>query len=637
LRFVSGVLSSRHIAMLARLLRFLAPVLLFAFAFPAPARDNSSPWIEVRSAHFTVVTDAGDQDGRHLADQFERMRWLFQTLFPKNRVDPPTPIVVVAVRTRKEMQGLEPTTYLGKNTVNLAGLFLREPEKNYILLRLDTEDEHPYSTVYHEFTHLALGSGGMPLWLNEGLAQFFQNTDIRDKDVLFGEISAADLAEVQRNPLIPLPVLFQVDANSPYYHQEAKGSLFYAESWLLTHYLMIKDFKEHTNRVNEYLRLVSQNVDSVTAGTRAFGDLHQLQAVLQGYTNLLSYTELRLSSAAAPIDPKSLMVTPLSLPKADAIRADVMLYTGRRDEARALLQTVLQADPHNVQAHESMGALELQSGHRDEAKKWYAQAVALDSRSYAAQYYSASLALHDGDRGEAVEKSLRAAIPLNPGFAPAYDLLSTLYRERHEQLDEARQLNLEAVELDPSNVNYRLNAAGILMEMNHYDDAIRVLEAAQPIAKTPLELDVVRRVLAQVRQQQAYVEQAKKGELQGQTTIVTNLPGGGVPAPTPELKEPAVKHPTEAPHGRMLTARGVLRGVTCGYPAVIELRLEGEAKSLSLYNNNYYKVDYSAANFTPSGEIHPCQDLEGMKAEVEYFVTADKTTDGQIVGIMMIK
>lgn len=621
--------------MVPRSPRFSALLLVFVFALPAVARDNSSPWIQIRSAHFTVITDAGDHDGRHLADQFERMRWLFQTLFPKTRVDPPTPIVVVAVRARKDMQALEPAAYLAKGTVDLAGLFLREPEKNYILLRLDTEEEHPYSTVYHELTHLELGTEGMPLWLNEGLAQFFQNTDIRDKDVLFGQISGVDLSELQRNSLIPLPVLFQVDANSPYYHQEAKGTLFYAESWLLTHELMIQDFKEHTSHVNEYLRLVSQNVDSVTAASRAFGDLHQLQTVLQGYTHLLSYTVLRLSSAAAPIDPKSLAVTPLTLPQADAIRADVMLYTGLMDEARALLQTVLQADPNNVQAHESMGALELRSGHRDEARKWYGEAVALDSQSYLAQYENGLLALDGSDRGAAVEASFKAAIRLNPGFAPAYDRLAALYGQRRDHLDDAHMMNLEAIELDPANVNYRINAAEILTEMSRYDDAIRVLETAQPIAKSPLELDVVKRVLAQVRERQAYEEQAKKDANHNQAAVVTNVPGGAVKAP--EQQESRFKHSTEAPHGKMLTARGVLRGVTCGYPAVIELRLEGGAKTLSLYNNNYYKVTYSAANFTPSGDIHPCQDLEGMKAEVEYFVTADKTTDGQIVGIMMIK
>jgi hypothetical protein len=56
-----------------------------------------------------------------------------------------------------------------------------------------------------------------------------------------------------------------------------------------------------------------------------------------------------------------------------------------------------------------------------------------------------------------------------------------------------------------------------------------------------------------------------------------------------------------------------------------------------LYNNNYYKIDYSAANFTPAGDIHPCDELEGMKAKVQYFSTADKTVDGQIVSMVLSK
>lgn len=626
--------------MLSRSVRLSAPLLLLCLAVPALARDNDT-WIEVRSPHFTVVTDAGDHDGRQVADQFERMRWLFQQVFPRASVDPATPIVVVAFRNRKGMEAVEPPAYLGRNALQLGGLFARTQDKNYILVRLDVEDPdgHPYAIVYHELTHLELGTDSMPLWINEGLAQFFQNTDIRSKDVLFGQISRNDLAELQQNALIPLPVLFKVDASSPYYHEEDKGTVFYAESWLLTDYLVIQDFNQHSNRVGTYLHLVSQHMDAVEAATEAFGDLRRLQSELGGYTHLMSYTVLHLSSAAAAIDPKTLAVTPLTRPQADAIRADVMLNTGRADEARTLLAGVLQADPNNVQAHESMGTLEMRAGHRDAAKKWYAEAVALDSQSYVAQYDYGSLALADGDRGEDVEKSLAAAIRLNPRFAPAYDRLAALYGQRHEKLDEAHLLNVQALTLDPTNVNFRINTAGILMEMDRLDDAVRVLQAAEPVARTPLELDVVRRVLAQVRQRQAWEQEAKQHPDQAgvRTTVVSSLPGGAVAVPAPEQQAPAFQHPTEAPHGPMLTARGVLRGVTCRYPAVMELRLEGGAKTLSLYNNNYYKVEYSAANFTPKGEIHPCQDLEGMKAEVEYFATADKTTDGQIVGIMMIR
>ena len=29
--------------------------------------------------------------------------------------------------------------------------------------------------------------------------------------------------------------------------------------------------------------------------------------------------------------------------------------------------------------------------------------------------------------------------------------------------------------------------------------------------------------------------------------------------------------------------------------------------------------------------MHPCTDLEGMKAGIQYFATSDKTVDGQIL------
>ena len=476
-------------------------LLLLLVSTRAWTRDAPA-WVEVRSPHFSVVTDAGEREGRRLADQFERMRWVFQTLFPKANVDPIAPIVVLAVKNQKGMQALEPQAYLAKGQLAIAGLFLRAPDKNYILVRMDVEGEHPYSTVYHEYTHLELGTEGMPLWLNEGLAEFFQNTDFRDKEVVLGQASADDLIYLQQNRLIALPALFQVDADSPYYHEEQKGSVFYAESWALTHYLEVTDYNGHTNHVGNYLTLVSRQVDPVTAAEQAFGDLKKLQSALEDYTRRQQYMYFRMNSAGAAIDPNSVTVAPVAQPQADAIRADFLAYNGRTGDARTMLNGVLKADPNNVQAHETMGFIEFRAGHRDEAKKWYAQAVALDSQSYLAQYYFGSLSVMDGSTGDDVEKSLRAAIQLNPRFAPAYDSLAVLYGKRHEKLDEAHMLNLQAVDLEPGNVNFRLNAANILMEMGRFDDSVRVLKAAQVIAKTPLEVDVVERVLKQVQQRQ---------------------------------------------------------------------------------------------------------------------------------------
>jgi len=139
----------------------------------------TDPWVEVRSNHFQVLTDSNEKQARHILDQFERMRWMFQTLFPKVNVDPAAPIVVLATKNEKGFQAIEPEAYLAKGQLKIAGYFMQAQDKNYILMRLDAEQEqHPFAIIYHEYTHLQFSSDAewLPLWLNEGLAEFFQNT-----------------------------------------------------------------------------------------------------------------------------------------------------------------------------------------------------------------------------------------------------------------------------------------------------------------------------------------------------------------------------------------------------------------------------------------------------------------------------
>lgn len=596
-----------------------------------PAFGGSPKWVEVRSAHFTVITDAGAGEGRRMLDQFEHMRLVFQTLFPKANVDPVSPIVVMAVKNKKEFQPLEPAVYLEKGNFTPGGYFLRAPDKNYVLLRLDAEDEQfPYAMVYHEYTHLQIGDATqwMPLWLNEGLAEFFQNTDFIGDDARVGQPSRDDLLYLQQNRLIPLETLFRVDAKSPYYHEEQKGSVFYAESWALVHYLETSDVRDHTNHVGQYMELVSRHQDPVTAAETAFGDLKQLQKTLDHYTGQMQYTYFQLK--LPPLNEGEFTVTPLDGPDADAVRADFMAYIGRTADARSLLAQVMEADPKNAQAHETMGYLAYREGNRPEARKWYGQAVMLNSQSFIAQYYFGILSLMDDDTGPQVEASLRAAIKLNARFAPAYDALAAMYGRRRDNLDEARMLSLQAVQLEPGNVRYRIDSANILMEQRRFDDAMRVLDAAKAVAKSPQEEEMVE---SQLGRAQLYQEQERQAAQQRAMQQTAESAPGTVTVYQP----PVLRHPSEKPHGPTLTVQGTIQGVACSYPTVLELQVVGAAGTVRLYNNNYYDIEYSAANFTPPGDIHPCKDLENMKAKVQYFATADKTADGQIIGIELSK
>jgi tetratricopeptide (TPR) repeat protein len=493
----------------------LSSMLVFAGAKVA---SGAAPerWVEARSTHFTVLTDAGEKQAQRVASQFERMHMVFRTLLPEEGDDAGPPIVVVAVRDRKAMQALEPAEYLGKDRVDLSGFFLRAPDKNYILVRLDAEEDHAYANVYHEYTHYTLrkADGWLPLWLNEGLAQFYENTDIDDKMVWLGQANADELRFLGRNDLMPIETLLKVNRASPYYHDEQKGSMFYAESWALTHFLIASDRIQGTHRMRDYAERMAEGADAVSAARAVFGDLDKLQ---QGLSDYVLQRKFMYFMMPATLEAKDAMpeVQPVSLAEADAVRGDVLIYTNRAWDAKALAEKALREDPDNALAHESMGYLRFREGDIVGAKQWFREAMELDEHSYLGHYYYAMMAMRSGakDEDDAVEASLRAAIGLNGEFAPAYDALAMFYAARHERLEEAHALNVKAVELEGNRLSYRLNCAEVLLEQRQVAEALDVLQDAMRLAKTPDDVAVVEGRIARVEQyQQALNKAVGEGE-----------------------------------------------------------------------------------------------------------------------------
>jgi hypothetical protein len=74
--------------------QFGALVLFLAVVLCSPVSLLAEQWVEVRSSHFTVLSDAGEKQARQIAGEFERMRGAFQSLAPTAPADPSEPVVV---------------------------------------------------------------------------------------------------------------------------------------------------------------------------------------------------------------------------------------------------------------------------------------------------------------------------------------------------------------------------------------------------------------------------------------------------------------------------------------------------------------------------------------------------------------
>ncbi|MGO9087426.1 MAG: TonB family protein [Terriglobales bacterium] len=497
-----------YIAAMSR--KFLLLFLLAAFVPSAGAQADA--WLQVTTPHFVVISNSTEQEARHTALQFERMRSVFARVFPDQNIDTPTPIVVLAVQDKRNLQAIEPSAYLGKGQAFLVGWFLHAPEKNYVLILLNAPGQHPYAPIYHEYAHFVQSRTGewMPLWLSEGWAEFYQTAEILANEVVLGKFDVGTWQVLESNRLLPLPTLFAVDMHSPYYHEEEKTSMFYAESWALTHYIKMKDARENTHRIQDYLDLVHKNADAVAAATQAFGDLAQLQSDLRRYIANPDFDLLHIPGFT-DVDDSHFTVQTLTQTQADTVRADLMAYDQRDAEARTLAGAVLHDDPANVQALETMGYMAFRQLNFDEARQWFEQALKLDPQNLLANYYFAGAVIRKGLPDAAtqarVENSLRTAIKLNPSFAPAYYGLGLLFTMQGKNYEEARRWIEKAIEMDPGNVEFRIDYANLLSRMKKNQDAVDALELALKMAHTPEQTVAVENVLQTIRKLEA--EQAR--------------------------------------------------------------------------------------------------------------------------------
>jgi Tfp pilus assembly protein PilF len=289
----------------------------------------------------------------------------------------------------------------------------------------------------------------------------------------------------------------------------------------------------------------------------------------------------------------------------------------------------LHEDKNSVPALETMGFIEFRQGHIDEAKKWYAQAVKLDSQSYFAHYYFAAISMNGAvgpDEESQVENSFRAAIKLNPSFAPSYNALAVFLGQRHRNLDEARMMALSAVQLEPANLSYRMNTASVMLQMERGVDAVAIIRNAMHLAKTPEEVSSTQRFLGYAEQ---YAAAQKQNQRLG-TEIATGVSAAEMNTAAKAPREFPEEHAPAGPH-RFLV--GVLKDVQCDNPA-INLTLVSGARKLALHTGNYFKIEFSALGFTPPENLNPCKDLEGRPARVEY-VDAGKNAAAWVVGIEM--
>jgi len=482
----------------------LRAILLFCcLALAAPAfAAKRQVWFETRSPHFVVVSNAGEKQARQTARQFEQIRSVFRQYIVIAQDHTGPIITILAVRDANSLRALLPEYWATKGHTHPAGFFFYNLGQFEAAVQLDAPGPNPYEGIYHEYYHaLTLPYfPGLPVWLSEGLADFFGNSEVTETEARLGEPDPDLIAELRRNKLIPLDVLFKVDHNSPYYNEQDKTSMFYAESWALTHYLMLGDDGAHKQLLVAYFQDLQYGTRH-EAATEAFGDLNELQKELERYVHGSSF--LRVHRPAPPLIPDAdLRTRSLSEAEVDAYLGGFAALRGRPQEAKPLLEQALRLDPKLSLAYQNLGLMQLSAGRRSEALASFSQAVELDPKNALTRYLRAYLSfgqrnIPTGD--PQIEDDLRQAIALDPDFAPAYGLLAVYLSASNESLPEALTMAQKGVSLEPGSALDALSLAQVLERMGRFDDAETAAQTARVNATNPFERVNAEQFLAYLR------------------------------------------------------------------------------------------------------------------------------------------
>ncbi len=196
----------------------------------------------------------------------------------------------------------------------------------------------------------------LPVWINEGLAEIVAHSLFTKREVTMGRPASYHLAFLQESKLLPLDVLFAVDHNSPHYNEQNKTSVFYAQSWAVTHYIYLSKEGRERNLLVMHLTETLRGVPPAEAAERAFGDLKKFDRTLRDYIRQQAFFGIK-TKGGVDLDEKAFPARAFNAAEARALQGDFHVHMNRPADARAAAALPGRAWPALPPLHRRSAAL----------------------------------------------------------------------------------------------------------------------------------------------------------------------------------------------------------------------------------------------------------------------------------------
>lgn len=333
-------------------------------------------WSKTDAGEFHIFSNASERDTRRVTEDLLRMRDAVATITHLN-VRAPLPVNVYLFRDAGSFAPYRDAVMRRKDA-HVSGVFLPARDANFTLI---TVGEHEASDriIYHELTHYFISNtvAGLPLWLNEGLAEYYSTFKTRGTDVEIGHHVPEAIFTLTNEPFIPLSRLFAIDHQSPEYNESLRQGMFYAESWALVHYLLIGS-DARRGQLSQFLTLLNAGKPTDEAFRAAFAASYEdLERELRAYVRhpVMAYRRYSFKELPPVVVPP-----PHEISRADSLYAlgNLLVHAGPGSlvDGQTFLAEAVRLDPANPAAHAALGGTYAYLNRNAEAMTEFEQATA---------------------------------------------------------------------------------------------------------------------------------------------------------------------------------------------------------------------------------------------------------------------
>ncbi len=279
----------------------MAAALTLAFGMTGTdARAES--WIKAESDHFIIYSNAPEKKTRAYIKKIEAFRTLTNMLLGSEG-GPQVKFEVYLLANPDQMLVVRPFF-----SQNVAGVYFNCAEGTSAYGAIQSggdifeDQDQSLVVLFHEYSHYVMfqhAKSYYPAWYVEGFADYLSTADADKGTITIGEESKMRTWTLAEDRWIGFDKVLNPDFGfaGDKHNDQWEIQSFYAQSWLLTHYMLSDPAR--AKALNAYFALVAGGGDPIKSWETATGlKVNELHTVLERYRSKMYYLKLPVADYA---------------------------------------------------------------------------------------------------------------------------------------------------------------------------------------------------------------------------------------------------------------------------------------------------------------------------------------------------